>query len=197
MMRKGFPEYVIFASGYDATKHTLHELNCLRPGIVNSAILFNPTLDYGKTGQNIPRYSCISNRVYNFSTKKPGGVYRKIFPAPQRDPAAWDIDRRPYFKGINICTLLIGQEGKEIDDFSFSDLDLGKFGKIIDTIDISNRYRLQPDLNTIIANNTSDVMRANTQKSILTSTPADLPIVTVRHAVEFIEYPPNTQPQCN
>ena len=132
--------------------------------------------------------------MYNFLDQRTGwGIAKSSLPRKGTRQLG-HLDGHTYFKGINICTLLIGQEGNEIDNFSFSDLDLGKFRKIIDTIDISNRYRLQPDLNTIIANNTSDVMRANTQKSILTSTPADLPIVTVRHAVEFIEYPPNTQP---
>ncbi len=205
-------ECVVFAIGKHATHHVLEFLDKLFwSEMINSVILFNPTLAYSndteiredlrageitskeaeielaKKPQAIPVYNCVSNRVYNFWTNRSIGWWRKIFPAVNTTAAELDANGIPYFKGVNICPLIIDEKGLEKDDFNFDNLSFDQFKKIIETIDRANHYRLQSDLNSRITNNTDPAIQERTQKPILKARTEDLPIVTIRHKLKHDE----------
>ncbi len=158
---KGEPERIIFAFGSNATSYVLTRLSQLTDlGIINAVILFDPTIPSTKRfygSELMPQYDYISNRVYNFYRTDDMGFWRKIFPARDKTMPAQRGDAY-YFKGINILTQILDENGNKAA-FDFASMDKDSFAKIIEVIAKTNKYRLQPDLEAIVKNNTLDCIR--------------------------------------
>ena len=200
-------DFVVFSSGKNATKSLLKFLYGTQDSHIVSAILFNPTLAYAKnqqtghTEQLVP--TSIRRRVYNFWSKNEYGVWRKIFPArngegpkltletihlKSANPFDIKIVKTPknnHFTGVNICTLLLDQQGKIVENFDFNKMTEQQFKKILSTIAKTNYYRLQTDLNSIIENNTAQERQLASQSPLLGIKDTALPLVTVRHAMQI------------
>jgi len=191
------PERIIIAFGDNATEKVLTYLYHLNTqGIINSVILFDPIIP-GATAmvykaQYIPQYNFISNRIYNFYSKYwPTRVWRKIHPAQTGVPPA-QLDDQYYFKGLNICTLFIDQNGAISEKFNFATIDKDGFHKIIDAIQKTNQYHLQPDLKVVIKNYSSEVVRSQALYP-LRKINADLPLLSINKPLVLTENQPELQ----
>ncbi len=195
MALRGEPERIIFAAGATVTSFLINYLRTLMAyKLVNSVILFDPTmpiLGYSLRGiQLVPNYSVITNRIYNFYNKVSRGLRRKIYPE-NHGMMPKHYDNSYYFQGINICVQVIDENGAVTDaDFKFKNMDKTRFGKIIESIVKANKYRLQPDLNSIIQNNTSAAARQASLYPLRKVANRDLPIVYIREKISYEENPP-------
>ena len=194
MASKNQPERIFFASGAKVTKSLLTYLNKLNTlNLINSVILFDPSIpsdSYFLGAQLIPNYHAITNRVYNFYNKASKGFWRKIFPARQGElPMLYG--NLYYFQGINICAQVINEKGTVTDaNFNFETIDKARFRKIIEAIVKANKYRLQPDLNGIIQNNTVETTREASMYPLRKVSDRDLPIVSIRDKILYDDNPP-------
>ena len=93
---------------------------------------------------------------------------------------------RHYFKGLNIYTEFLDDDGNLVDNYNFSKMNKDQFQKIIETIVQANRFLLQPDLLTILQNNTREGMQLTRLQQI---SEAYLPIVTIHNPLLFKDRP--------
>lgn len=183
---------IVIAFG-DATRDVfVAELPCL------SIIFFDPVIpERYNTHEHqslplTPYYKYISNRVYNFySWHSLEHKWRKIYPANNGSLPA-QLNNQYYFKGINILTQVIDRDGYINRDFNFETMDESSFHMILKTIAKTNKYRLQPNLRTIIRNySTQEIQRQALYP--LRKININLPVVTINKPLVLKENPPTLQ----